>query len=163
MSIVVADAGPPRYLVLIDQIELLPQLFGKVVLPDVVRDELNAPQTPAQVRAWLASSPPWLEAGSAPAVEKQLPPKLDNGERAAIALAMELGASLILMDDRAGVEEARLRGLQVTGTLGVLLLAARRGLVDLEAAFMRLKATNFRYPPALLDAMLVDWRKDHST
>jgi predicted nucleic acid-binding protein len=158
VSIVVADAGPPRYLVLIDQIELLPHLFGKVVLPDVVRDELNAPQAPAQVRVWLASSPPWLEAGSAPAFEKQLPVKLDNGERAAIALAMELGASLILMDDRAGVEEARLRGLQVTGTLGVLILAARRGLVDLEAALARLKATNFRYPPALLDALLVGWR-----
>lgn len=160
MSVVVADAGPPRYLVLIDQIELLPRLFGKVVLPDVVRAELSAPRTPAQVRTWLATSPPWLRVGSAPVVENLLPPKLDEGERAAIALAMDLGASLILMDDRAGVEEARRRGLQVTGTLGVLLLAARRGLVDLEAAFLRLKATNFRYPPTLLDAMLAAWRKD---
>jgi len=162
VSVVVADAGPPRYLVLIDQIELLPRLFGKVVLPDVVRAELSAPQTPAQVRTWLATSPPWLQVGSAPVVEKPLPPKLDEGERAAIALAIHLGASLILMDDRAGVEEARRRGLQVTGTLGVLLLAARRGLVDLEAAFLRLKATNFRYPPTLLDAMLAAWRKDGS-
>ncbi len=64
------------------------------------------------------------------------------------------------MDDRAGVEEARRRGLQVTGTLGVLLLAARRGLVDLKAALSRLKVTNFRYPPALLDAMLATWQKD---
>lgn len=160
MAVVVADAGPPRYLVLIDQIELLPRLFGRVVLPDVVRDELNASQAPAQVRAWLASSPPWLDAGSAPVTEKLLPPRLDKGERAAITLATELKATLVLMDDRAGVDEARLRGLQVTGTLGVLALAARRGPVDLEAAFMRLKATNFRYPPALLDTLLVAWRKD---
>ena len=160
MPIVVADAGPPRYLVLINQIELLPRLFGTVVLPDVVRDELNAPRTPAPVRAWLASSPPWLEAGAASVAETRLSPKLDAGERAAIALALELGASLILMDDRVGVEEARLRGLEVTGTLGVLLLAARRGFVDLEAALLRLKVTNFRYPPALLDAMLAAWRKD---
>ena len=160
MSIVVADAGPPRYLVLIDYIELLPRLFGKVVLPDVVRDELSAPGAPAQVRAWLASSPPWLEAGSAHAAEKLLSPKLDKGERAAIALAMELGATLVLMDDRAGVDEARRRGIQMTGTLGVLVLAAQRGFVDLEAAFSRLKATNFRYPPALLEAMLASWRKE---
>ncbi len=160
MSIVVADAGPPRYLVLIDQIDLLPRLFGKVILPDVVRDELSAPGTPADVRAWLASLPPWLEVGSAHAPEKLLSLKLDKGERAAIALAMELGAALILMDDRAGVDEARQRGLQVTGTLGVLVLAARHGFIDLEAAFSRLKATNFRYPPALLEAMLAAWRRD---
>jgi len=163
VPIVVADAGPPRYLVLIDQIELLPRLYGKVVLPDAVRGELSTPQTPAPVRAWLASLPPWLETGSAPGLEKLLSPKLDDGERAAIALAMQLGASLILMDDRAGVDEARLRGLQVTGTLGVLLLAARRGLLDLEAAFSRLKATNFRYSPTLLETMLASWRKDRGT
>jgi predicted nucleic acid-binding protein len=154
MSIVVADAGPPRYLVLIGQIGLLPRLFGKIVLPDVVGEELNAPQTPAQVRAWLASSPPWLQSGSAPASQTQLPSRLDRGERATIAVAIELGASLVLMDDRAGAEEARLLGLRVTGTLAVLLLAARRGLVDLDTALSLLKATNFRYSPALLDAML---------
>jgi predicted nucleic acid-binding protein len=160
MSVVVADAGPPRYLVLIDQIELLPRLYGRVVLPDIVRDELSAPQTPAEVRAWLASSPSWLEVGSAPVDGNPLPPKLDDGERAAIALAIALGASLVLMDDRAGVEEARRQGLQVTGTLGVLLLAAQRGLVDLEAAFLRLKATNFRASPALLETILTAWRKE---
>ena len=135
MSIVVADAGPLHYLVLIDQIALLPRLYGRVILPDAVRDELSAPRAPIEVRAWLAASPPWLEIGSAPAIEQRLPLKLDKGERAAIALAMELGATLVLMDDRVGVDEARRRGLQVTGTLGVLVLAARRGLVDLDAAF----------------------------
>jgi predicted nucleic acid-binding protein len=54
MYVVIADAGPLRYLVLIDQIELLPILYGKVVLPDVVRDELSTPQTPGEVRDWLA-------------------------------------------------------------------------------------------------------------
>ena len=84
---------------------------------------------------------------------------MDDGERAAIAVAIELRASLLLMDDRAAVEEARLRGLQVTGTLGVLLLAARRGIVDLEATFLRLQSTNFYYSPALLETLLADWRK----
>jgi predicted nucleic acid-binding protein len=91
-----------------------------------------------------------------------LPAKLDKGERAVIAMAIEMRASLILMDERAGVDEARRQGLQVTGTLGVLLLAARRRLVDLEEAFMRLKATNFRYSPALLATLLDTWRKEHN-
>ncbi len=162
MSVVVADAGPLRYLVLIDQIEILPRLYRKIVLPDAVRKELSEPRTPALVRTWLASSPPWLQSGPAPVTDGQLPPKLGKGERGAIAVAMALGASLVLMDDRAGVEEARSRGLQVTGTLGVLLLAARRDLIDLEASLTQLKRTNFRYSPALLDATLAAWRNDRS-
>jgi len=69
---------------------------------------------------------------------------LDAGERAALALALELKADLVLMDDRDGVAVAHRQGLAVTGTLSVLDLAARQHLVDLADAFTRLKATNFR-------------------
>lgn len=151
---VVADTGPLHYLVLIDAIELLPRLFGKVVVPDLVRAELGRPRTPAPIRTWLASSPAWLKSGAAPAVQIPLPPRLGEGERAAIALARSIGATLLLMDDRAGVEAARSEGLEATGTLGVLARAASRGLVDLPRAVERLKATNFRYRPELLDALL---------
>jgi len=78
----------------------------------------------------------------------------DEGERAVIALALTVKADLVLMDDREGVDLARRRGLAVTGTLGVLDLAARRGLIDLAAAFERLKATTFYYRQGLLDALL---------
>jgi predicted nucleic acid-binding protein len=85
--------------------------------------------------------------------------RLHAGELAAIALAVALKADLVLMDDRAGAVAARANGLNVTGTLGELDLAARSGLVDLDTAFERLKATNFRYRPAMLDDMLMDWRE----
>ena len=159
MSIVVADAGPPHYLVLIDAIDLLPRLFGKVVIPDVVRAELSRPRTPSPVRAWLASSPPWLESRSAPTAQTPLSPRLGAGERAAIALAQAIGATLILMDDRAGVAAARSQGLAATGTLGVLARAAAQGVVDLPMALARLKATNFRYRPQLLDELVARHRK----
>jgi predicted nucleic acid-binding protein len=71
-----------------------------------------------------------------------------------LALARALSADLVLMDDRAGVAVAHQFGFAVTGTLGVLDLAARRGLIDLADAFTRLKATNFRYRPEILDALL---------
>jgi predicted nucleic acid-binding protein len=58
------------------------------------------------------------------------------------------------MDDREGVIAARSKGLTVTGTLGVLGLAAQHGLLDLSEAFDRLKSTNFRYRQATLDALL---------
>jgi len=63
------------------------------------------------------------------------------------------------MDDRAGVAAAHRHGLSVTGTLGVLDLAARRGLIDLATALTRLKATNFRYRPEILDALLAQHRR----
>ena len=85
---------------------------------------------------------------------------LDDGERAAIALASAMHANLLLMDDRLGVATARLRGFAVTGTLGLLDRAARRGLVDLAAAFAALKATNFHTRQELLDALLAAWKND---
>jgi predicted nucleic acid-binding protein len=72
----------------------------------------------------------------------------------AIALADAIDADLILMDDRDGVTFARAQGFAVTGTLGVLDLAAQRGLIDLVQAFTRLKATTFHYRQGLLDALL---------
>ena len=58
------------------------------------------------------------------------------------------------MDDRKGVRAAKQRGLRVTGTLGVLDLAAGRGLVDFGLAIKKLERTNFRRPEALLDVLL---------
>ena len=69
-------------------------------------------------------------------------------------LALATKADLLLMDDHDGVTAARQRGFAVTGTLGLLDLAARKGLVDLAAAFTRLKATSFYYRQGLLDALL---------
>jgi predicted nucleic acid-binding protein len=153
VSVVVADTGPLRYLVLIDAIDLLPRLFGRVLIPEIVAAELSRPSTPLPVREWLAGNPGWLEKRANPPALGTLPPRLDAGERAAIGLAQAIGA-LLLIDDRAGIEAARARGVKATGTLGILVRAASAGQVDLRTAFERLKATNFRYRPALLDALL---------
>lgn len=82
--------------------------------------------------------------------------RLDDGERAAIQLAVRTKAVLILMDDRDGVSAARSKGFAVTGTLGILDLAARRGLIQLEDAFERLRATNFRCRPEIMEAILAE-------
>ncbi len=58
------------------------------------------------------------------------------------------------MDERKGTRAALARGFEVTGTLGVLSLAARRGLVQLPEAFASLKRTNFRYRQSILEALL---------
>jgi predicted nucleic acid-binding protein len=161
VRIVVADTGPLQYLVLIGHIDLMPRLFEAVTIPTVVQTEMLNPAAPQAVRNCTAARPSWLTVSPAPSDADVALQGLDAGEHAAIALALSVRAELILMDDRAGVAAALMKGLAVIGTLGVLDLAARRGLVDLEAAFARLIATNFRYPPMLLGAMLAAWRKDH--
>ena len=140
MRLVVADTGPLHYLVQTGDIALLPGLFAKVLTPARVRDELAHARAPEAVRAWIAAPPPWLEIRP---VENECGADdlaaLDAGERDAIALALATKADPLLMDDREGVAAARRRGFAVTGTLGLLDLAARRGLVDLAAAFARLR------------------------
>jgi predicted nucleic acid-binding protein len=156
MRLVVADTGPINYLVLVEAIDLLPKLFETIFVPKAVRDELAHVDAPATVRAWIAQVPAWLEVRPNPDcnTDDATAAALDDGERAAIALAVAIGAELILMDDRAGVAVAYQKGLTVTGTLGVLDLAARRGLIDLAVAIGRLKATNFRCRPEIMDALL---------
>jgi len=155
VGVVVADTGPLNYLVLTDDIAILPQLFGKVLIPERVREELEHMRAPESVRAWISDPPPWLEVR---AVEVQRGENeyraLDPGERDVIALAIATKADLLLMDDREGVAVARRLGFAVTGTLGLLGLAARKGIVDLIAAFERLKKTSFHYRRGLLETLL---------
>jgi hypothetical protein len=87
--IVVADTTPLRYLVAIAREHLLPALYGRVLIPPAVADELSHENTPEVVRAWLAAQPSWLEIRQP---TRTLEPEvdLDRGERDAIALAEEL-------------------------------------------------------------------------
>ncbi len=156
MRLVVADTGLLNYLVLIGQVEILPALFERIFVPQTVQNELRHNEAPESVWRWIAAPPSWLEI--VPAEHGNGDPellRLDEGERAAILLATQIGADLLLIDDRDGVNVARNRGFAVTGTLGILDLAATRGLIRLNEAVEHLKNTSFRYPPDVLDALLV--------
>jgi len=154
MRLVVADTSPLRYLVQIEQIDLLPRLFEKIFIPSVVYDELRHASAPEAVRNWMSSRPDWLEVSVVSAGDDPSLGALDEGEKSAIALGLSLHADLILIDDRRGAAAARDKGFEVTGTLGILDLAARRGIVDLADALARLRTTNFRRREELFDALL---------
>ena len=79
---------------------------------------------------------------------------LDDGEKAALALGLSLKADLILIDERKGAAVARQKGLQITGTLGVLVLAGRRPLIDLADAFARLRRTSFHCSESIMTGLL---------
>ena len=156
MRLVIADTGPVNYLILIGRIDLLPALFERVIVPDIVRSELASSKAPLSVEQWIASPPVWLEVRDVPLTgpDDDLLQEIDAGEKAAIRLAASIHADLLLMDDRKGVRAAERKGLRVTGTLGVLDLAAERGLVDFAEAIKALETTTFRRPAALLQALL---------
>jgi predicted nucleic acid-binding protein len=79
---------------------------------------------------------------------------LHRGETDALFLARELRADVLLMDELDGRTVARQFGLTVIGTLGVLDLAAARGLLDFRDAWQRLRATSFRVAPRLMADLL---------
>jgi predicted nucleic acid-binding protein len=124
--------------------------------------QTRRPEGPEAVCGWIETSPPWLSVRSARArgretssghEEKCLQP-LDPGEREAIRLAEDLlaggrGAGLLLINEQAGREVARARGLEVTGTIGVLGATAKKGHVDAARATAALRDTTFRASPDL--------------
>ena len=150
--LVVADSSPFIALIQISHLDVLPALFGQVAIPPQVVDELRAPGRPFEVRTFANSVPAWLAVRAPTAVSPI--PGLQQGEIAAINLAREIGADLLLIDEIKGRKAATVRGLRITGTLGVLTLAAEEGLLDLRESFERLGKTNFWASRQLLDDIL---------
>jgi predicted nucleic acid-binding protein len=151
---VVSNTSPLNYLILIDQIDLLPALYGRVSIPLSVSEELKAPDAPEAVSSWIASPPRWLEVEfEFPAADVDLS-GLHQGERDAIALAQHVRADALIIDERRGRQEAERQEIIVIGTLGVLAAAHERGLVNLAEAIARLRQTSFHASPKLLAMIL---------
>ena len=114
--IVVSDTSPINYLLAIGQIEILPKLFGNIVIPASVMAELKSDDAPKVNLRWLEKLPTGFEVRSAKQLDSAL--NLDASEREAICLAEELHAAAVLIDERKGRAIARQRGLTVVGTIG---------------------------------------------
>jgi len=159
---IVCDTSPLSYLVLIGEIDILADLYGHVSIPSAVADELRHPDGPDAPRRWISRPPEWLHvlpsSPQAPSdtisAENEAFSTLDQGERAAIRLAVHEDARLLVIDERAGRTVAKDLGLAVTGTLGVLDVAATEGLVNVAEVIERLRATSFRAAPPLYQWLL---------
>jgi predicted nucleic acid-binding protein len=151
--IAVSDSGPLYYLVLIDRVSVLPELFERVLLPPAVFEELSHDRTPPSVYKWIGSPPDWLEVA---ALDSPPPPKgLGKGEWEAITLARSRTEDFILlMDDHGGRVYTEQHGLRVIGTLDLLVRASQLDLLDLRDSIERLLQTNFRAHPRLIRSLL---------
>src|SRR5207237_8774853 len=95
-----SNTSPLNYLVLIDQIHLLFAIYGRVLVPKSVYEELTAPETPEVGRLWIANRPQWLEISSEVPVTDRKVSEIDEGERDAIALAQDGRSSRLILDAR---------------------------------------------------------------
>ena len=129
--IIVSNTTPLSELAKIDRLDLLQTLFTKIFIPSDVYIELTTGNHPATVAIPAAR---WIEARlvNRPERIEQLlhTTGLDRGECAAIALAEELNADRLLMDEQAGRTLAQRLRLSVIGTIGILLLAKEQGLLN---------------------------------
>ena len=136
----------------------MPELFGDIWIPSAVVEELSTARTPGVVHDFLRDPEPWLRVREPKReILETITAQLDRGERAALALARELGADLILVDDAAARKHARSLGFRITGTIGVLRLAAERGLINVPATVEQLRQCGLYMDESLLRAAFHEW------
>lgn len=157
--IVISDTSVITNLAAIQQLSLLTQLYRQVIIPEAVYRELADidPPVPGTIEVQSAV---WLQIRPVTnlIVVEQLrnQARLDPGESEAIALALELKADLLLIDERRGRAEADRLGLRIIGLLGILVEAKRRNLIaDVKPLIDAMVATSeFRVSPALYSQIL---------
>lgn len=121
--IVVSDTSCVSNLLTVGSVELLPSIFGEVVVPPAVQIELR--RFHSQLPSWLRTVVP-----RDTVQVRLLMVEVDAGEAEAIVLAKELGADRLLIDEASGRAVAQREGVAVMGVIGILLLARRQGRID---------------------------------
>lgn len=145
---IVSNSSPLIALSQIQRLDLVPAILQSVLIPPAVVREI-APS--------FSVLPEWVSMRtltSRPSVLTS-PGRLGDGEREAIALAMEVSADAILLDDRPARRVAQAAGLNVIGTLGLLLEAKRKGFVtSVRPELDKLVATSFFLNRQLYELLL---------
>lgn len=155
--IVVSDASPLITLAGVGQLHLLQALYGEVLIPSAVWDEIDHDGRPG-VQDVLAAT--WVRV--VPVAQDSylmaLQSDLDDGEAEALALAAEVKAEVVLLDERRAREIAKWMGFRVIGAAGVLAQAKARGLLTEVRPVLdeMLRVTQFRLAQHLYDALLRD-------
>ncbi|HTG36686.1 MAG TPA: DUF3368 domain-containing protein [Thermoanaerobaculia bacterium] len=154
---VIADAGPLIHLSLLGKIDLLPSLYGRVLIPDLVYDEVakagtgRPGSTEVQGATWIDVEPHEPDAD----LFRLLRSELDPGEAAAIWLSLNRRAECLLSDDRQARLAAERLGLTVRGTLGILAESKRRGfLVEVSPLLRELQQQGVWLSEKLVEAVL---------
>lgn len=143
--LVVSDTSPALNLAAIGRLDLLRQQFGEVVIPPAVLAELKVDSDlPGADKIRRALEDGWLRRVELQndQITRALKRELDDGEAEAIALALELGVKVVLMDEREGRLIAKTMGLAPIGILGVLVRAKQAGEINSLREILEILQTN---------------------
>ncbi|MEA5575339.1 DUF3368 domain-containing protein [Anabaena sp. UHCC 0451] len=129
--IIVSDTSPINNLAAINHLQLLQQLYGTVIIPEAVYQELTDPDFPV-ADAKEVQTFNWIQTRAVQnrTMVKALSNELDPGEAEAIVLALEMNAEQVLIDERRGRMIAARLNLHYTGILGILVEAKSQGLIS---------------------------------
>ena len=156
---VVSNASPLINLACVGQLDLLPHIFDQLLIPDAVWQEVVI-EGVGQPGAIEIQHSNWISRKTVSNLQlvQSLRQELDPGEAEAIALAIEIGADLLLMDERLGRQTARYFGLNHIGVIGILKLAKRKGyIVAIRPILDQLRdLAGFRISPSLYEQSIRD-------
>ena len=123
------------------------------MIPEAVRRECEHVGAPQILSDWIASPPEWIRISADPETFLPETANLGSGEASAISLAWEhRRKSCLILDEKRGRRAAGALGLQMTGVLGLIGEAAKRGLVDFDDAVSRLESVDFHMSDAEVEA-----------
>ena len=140
------------------QDSVLEKLYGQVIVPPVVLEELGHPSAPQAISRWAKLPPSWLTVQT-PAFIPQRFDNLDFGERQALALAKEIRADLVLLDDKVARRFAEKEAIKVKGTLGIVADAATANLLSFRETVETLQRTTMHLEPQLAQRIIQEYEK----
>ena len=154
---IVGDSSPLIALAIIGQLELLPKLYQRVVVPTMVWEEVTV-HGAGLPGALAVSQLTWLETQApAPELLQPLAILVDRGEAQVIALALSMPGSTVLLDDAQARRVAERFGVIRIGTLGILRRAKKTGLIGaIKPYLMQLQDNGIYIRKNLIDAVLRD-------
>jgi uncharacterized protein len=126
---VICNATPLINFAAINRLDILKEVFGQVIIPQAVYDETTVSGFFWSQFILQAVTSEWLQVRTISNIDPIISPELDDGEREAIALALEMGIHKILLDERDARKVAQSIGLRLIGTLGILLLAKEKHII----------------------------------
>lgn len=159
---VVINTGPIVALVaaLEGDLALLGKLYESIVVPREVWEELGSGGPTSPELQAINSNPVFAVAAQGIALQPLLAAQLDRGEASVVQTALNGDIATVVIDEKAGRRLARLNGLQVTGSLGVLMRAKREGLIpSLTEAIERMRLHGIWLSPKLVELALRDARE----
>lgn len=151
--IIVADASPLVALALCDCLDVLGALFGEIKVSQAVFDEAISKGKPGaqKLEDYLSDKVSTLSLDEYILGDTTL----DRGELTSIALYKKLGADYLLIDEKAGRRIAKLNNVEIIGSLGVLILARKKGIIPLLSPYVEiLRRSKVHFSENLLDYAL---------